>query len=241
MPRIAEILEILESTSPLELQESWDNSGLLVGAKNDEVKHLYVALEATLELVESLPRESLLIVHHPLIFKPLKALLHDEYPGNILQRLIQKQIALLALHTNFDVSHLGRYVASEILGFTEVEMEGYVAYFPLNMHASELAKHLKERLGLERIATVGEERFLARGALVTGSGGSLAPKVRADCLLTGDVKYHDAMIAKSLGIALFDIGHYESERFFGEILASILKKQGHEAIILDSKNPFQYS
>lgn len=241
MPKIAEILGFLEEISPLALQEPWDNSGLLVGSRGEEVNSIYVALETTLKLVESLPPHSLLITHHPLLFKPLKALLWEEYPANILRALIQKNLSLIALHTNFDQTHLGRYVASEVLGFSGVEMEGYVGYFPLKMSTHELASHLKRALGLERIATVGEERYLERGAIITGSGGSLAPSIKADALLTGDIKYHDAMIAKSLGINLFDIGHYESERFFGEILASVLKKQGYEAIIVDSKNPFHYS
>ncbi|WP_277641026.1 Nif3-like dinuclear metal center hexameric protein [Wolinella succinogenes] len=241
MPKIAEILGFLEEISPLALQEPWDNSGLLVGSRGEEVNSIYVALEATLKLVESLPPHSLLITHHPLLFKPLKALLWEEYPANILRALIQKNLSLIALHTNFDQTHLGRYVASEVLGFSGVEMEGCVGYFPLKMSTHELASHLKRALGLERIATVGEERYLERGAIITGSGGSLAPSIKADALLTGDIKYHDAMIAKSLGINLFDIGHYESERFFGEILASVLKKQGYEAIIVDSKNPFHYS
>lgn len=241
MPKVGEIFSLLCGESPLELQEDWDNSGLLVGSQDQEIAGIYTSLEATLELVEQIPHNSLLITHHPLIFKPLKALLFEEYPSNILYKLIRKNIALVSLHTNFDTSHLGRYVASEVLGFSDVEMEGYIGYFTLNMHSSELINLLKLRLGIARIAHVGEARFLARGAIVTGSGGSLAPKIRADCLLSGDIKYHDAMIAKSLGIALFDIGHYESECYFPQIVAQILKKCGYEAIIIDSKNPFQYS
>ncbi|MGP1449637.1 MAG: Nif3-like dinuclear metal center hexameric protein [Wolinella sp.] len=240
MPRIDEILEILCAESPLEIQESWDNSGLLVGDKDGEVSEIYTSLEATLELIAELPDNSLLITHHPLIFKPIKSLIYNEYPANILRELVRKNIALISLHTNFDTTHLGRYVASKVLGFNDVEMDGYVGYFTLNMHHSELVAHLKSRLGINTIACTGEPRFLSRGAIVTGSGGSLAPKIDADCLLSGDIKYHDAMIAKSLGISLFDIGHYESERYFGEIVAQILKKQGFRAIITDSKNPFNY-
>ena len=51
-------------------------------------------------------------------------------------------------------------------------------------------------------------------AIVTGSGMSLIGDVKADCFLTGDIKYHDAMEAKARGISLIDIRHYESERYF---------------------------
>ena len=58
--------------------------------------------------------------------------------------------------------------------------------------------------------------------------------------LTGDIKYHDAMQAKSIGLSLIDIGHYESEHFFAQILLKHLKFLGLEVIIASSKNPFTY-
>ena len=64
--------------------------------------------------------------------------------------------------------------------------------------------------------------------------------IEADCFLTGDIKYHDAMEAKALGLSMMDIGHYESERYFGEVLAQHLEKLGLSVIISPSKNPFTY-
>jgi GTP cyclohydrolase I len=43
-----------------------------------------------------------------------------------------------------------------------------------------------------------------------------------------------------LGLNMIDIGHFESERFFGEILAEDLKNLGLTVIISSSKNPFTY-
>ena len=64
--------------------------------------------------------------------------------------------------------------------------------------------------------------------------------IEADCFLTGDVKYHDAMQAKSIKLSLIDIGHYESEHFFAEILQKHLKNLGLAVIISSSENPFTY-
>ena len=64
--------------------------------------------------------------------------------------------------------------------------------------------------------------------------------IEADCFLTGDIKYHDAMEASSLGLSMIDIGHYESERYFGEVLGGYLEKLGLSVIISPSKNPFTY-
>ncbi|HHO65209.1 MAG TPA: Nif3-like dinuclear metal center hexameric protein, partial [Epsilonproteobacteria bacterium] len=71
-------------------------------------------------------------------------------------------------------------------------------------------------------------------------GASLMDEVEADCFLTGDIKYHDAMKAESLGLMMVDIGHYESERFFAEIMAEELKVLPILAIIANSKNPFHF-
>ena len=62
--------------------------------------------------------------------------------------------------------------------------------------------------------------------------------VDADCFLTGDIKYHDAMEALALNISLIDITHYGSEWFFSQILCEILNHNGIKAIIKNSKDPF---
>jgi len=75
--------------------------------------------------------------------------------------------------------------------------------------------------------------------LTTGSGASLMDEIEADCFLTGDIKYHDAMKALSQNLMMVDIRHYESEHFFAEVLHEELKILGILAIITKSKNPFR--
>jgi putative NIF3 family GTP cyclohydrolase 1 type 2 len=99
---------------------------------------------------------------------------------------------------------------------------------------------IKTAFGLKQLKTVVSTNHVKKVALCTGSGASLLPHVKADCFLTGDIKYHDAMAAKALGIAMIDIGHYESERFFSEIMLKELKNFGIQAIISNSINPFDY-
>ena len=49
---------------------AWDNVGLLVGRTEKEVKRIYVALDATDEIIEAAIRGNadMLVTHHPLIF-----------------------------------------------------------------------------------------------------------------------------------------------------------------------------
>ena len=59
--------------------------------------------------------------------------------------------------------------------------------------------------------------------------------------LTGDIKYHQALEAAHNNLNLIDIGHFESERYFGESLAKYLQNLAIPTIISNSKNPFSYS
>jgi putative NIF3 family GTP cyclohydrolase 1 type 2 len=46
----------------------------------------------------------------------------------------------------------------------------------------------------------------------------------ADLLITGDIKHHDAVLAKELGLALVDAGHYETEKSALDLFAERLRK-----------------
>ena len=73
--KIIDILEILNNISPFDLQENWDNSGLLLGEINDEVANIVLSLDVDFEMLEKVKNNSLIITHHPLIFKGLKQLI----------------------------------------------------------------------------------------------------------------------------------------------------------------------
>ena len=69
-----------------------------------KIDKIYISLDLDLELVENLENNSLIITHHPLIFKPLKSLVPISYSQKIAIKLIQKNINLISMHTNFDNS-----------------------------------------------------------------------------------------------------------------------------------------
>ena len=148
------------------------------------------------------------------------------------------------MHTNIDKTHLNKYVVSEILGFKIENTDEFISYANVNMNFSDLVKYVSKKLDLKTTKAVKCNEFIKNVAVVTGSGMSLITEVQADCFLTGDIKYHDAMEAKARGISLIDIRHYESERFFSNLLEGLLseylKKNELKAIITASKNPFEF-
>ena len=242
--KIKEIYDFLDELSPFELQEKWDNSGLIVGNFNDEFHKVYISLDLDLEMVEDLEEQSLIITHHPLIFSPLKKVNDISYSEKILKKLIKKDIALISLHTNIDKTHLNSYVGTQILGFEFQQNDDFIQIAKVDMSFNELQQLVKSKLNLEVLKLVEGVKQIKSVALTTGSGMSLLSNIDADCFLTGDIKYHEAMEAKARGINLIDIGHYESEIHFTSLLEGLirnyLKKNQITAIISASQNPFKY-
>lgn len=236
--KLNQLLKTLDSISPFETQAEWDNSGLCVGDKESEIEHIYLSLDADKEVIEQMPENSLLVVHHPPIFKGLKSIYHDSYPSSFLITAIKKNIAIVSMHTNYDLSHLNVYVLEEVLGYKVTKAEGHLCYFEVNKPFDVFALEVAEDLGIENISVVKYHDSVCRAALCTGSGADLIGEVDADCFLTGDVKYHAAKEAYENGLSLIDIKHYESERFFATSLQKELKNYGLNGIIANSKNPF---
>lgn len=102
--KIKDIISVIEQLAPLSYQESYDNSGLLVGNSNDPVSKVLVCLdciEATIEEAKSVGAE-LIITHHPIIFSGLKKINGKNYIERTIIKAIQNNIAIYAAHTNVD-------------------------------------------------------------------------------------------------------------------------------------------
>lgn len=237
--KIAQILEYLNTISPFELQEKWDNSGLLVGSANDEVCQIVLTLDVTKELCNAHPNNTLFIAHHPLIFSGLKSLDFQTYPANVVQTLVQKNQSVIAMHTNADKTHLNRYVFEKVLGFEIASEDEFMLRTNVSMDKKTLYAHLQKTLGLQSFRVVNEKETIESIALTTGSGSSMMDMCGCDCFLTGDIKYHDAIKAQEQELMVVDINHFESELFFAQAMMDDLEKLEISVIISNSKNPFK--
>ncbi len=101
---ISEITDYLESLAPLSLQENYDNSGLIVGNKNDDVTGILVCLDSLESIVDEAIQLNcnLIIAHHPIIFSGLKKLNGKNYIERTIIKAIKNNIAIYAIHTNLD-------------------------------------------------------------------------------------------------------------------------------------------
>ncbi len=102
--KVADIVNFLEASFPLSLQESYDNSGLICGRMEQEVTGVLLCLdsiEATVD--EAIAKKcELIIAHHPIVFKGLKKITGTTYVERVIEKCIQHRISLYAIHTNLD-------------------------------------------------------------------------------------------------------------------------------------------
>ena len=102
--KIKEILNSLEETFSLSLQESYDNSGLIIGNATNEVSKVLICFDCTEEIVEEALNKdcNLIISHHPLIFDGLKKINGKTHIERSIIKAIKNDISLYAIHTNID-------------------------------------------------------------------------------------------------------------------------------------------
>ena len=236
--KLQEIYNYLDKVSPLNCRKNGTTLVLSLVSMTREVSEIVVSLDIDDEMIESTKEGTLFIVHHPLIFGKLTQLDFAKYPSNLIEKMILKKQSLIAMHTNFDQTHLNKYVFEKVLGFKIDSQNAFLCTTKGEWKYKELLNLIKEKLNLPTLRVIGKKEVIHSIALTTGAGASLMDEVKADCFLTGDIKYHDAMKAMSEDLMMVDIGHYESERFFGEIMLDELKGLDILAIIANSKNPF---
>lgn len=107
--KIKEIISCIESFAPLSFQESYDNSGLITGNPEQDIKSALLCIDVTAEVVNEAVKlgSGLIISHHPILFKPIRKLRGDNYVEQCLLAAIRNNIALYAAHTNMDAVRAG--------------------------------------------------------------------------------------------------------------------------------------
>ncbi len=123
--KLKEIIQAIEEFAPLPLQESYDNSGLLVGDMNSETKGALLCIDCTPEVIaEAVTKKvNLVICHHPIIFSGLKRLTGRNYVEQTVIEAIKNDIAIYACHTNMDNTEKGvSHKMAEKIGLLNCEV-----------------------------------------------------------------------------------------------------------------------
>lgn len=176
MTKIKDVVEHLEIIAPLQLQESYDNAGLLTGNENEKASNILVSLDCTEDVIdEAISKKcNLVISHHPIIFKGLKKLTGKNYVERTIIKAIKNNIAIYAIHTNLDnvlqngvnskiAQKLGLKNIS-ILRKTETALAKLVTYVP-----KEFAQQVRNALFAAGAGNIGNYESCSFGSLGEGT------------------------------------------------------------------------
>jgi len=267
--KLGAIIAVIEEFAPSSVQESWDNSGLIIGDEDRDISKALLALDCTPEVVaeaESIGAE-LIITHHPLIFGGVKKIDERTNVGRAIVKAIKGDISIYSVHTNIDKILKGvSGLMAERLGLKNIKIlsrdKGYsnnagvvdgaeqevglgvVGDMEYPMAVEEFCKMVRGKFSLEVLKTSQPiEGEISRVALCGGSGASLINEAilsGAQVYISGDISYHNFFCED--GFMIMDIGHYESEIGVLELLSAILSKKisNFAVCIADGTNPVHY-
>lgn len=243
MAKVKDFYGYLNSIAPFETQEDWDNSGMLVGDMDAEVKKVAVVLDITHEEIKKAKviGADLIISHHPVIFSPVKSVTR----GSVPYELVASSINALCCHTPLDIADGGTNDSlAKLLGIEVTRAEdpilrlGTVEPTTAENLAGKIAKTLNTKV---RYADAG--RKIEKIAICTGAGCSLIEAAgEIDAFITGDASHHNFLDCVQEGITLIAAGHYETEIVVVPVLVKKLQAQFPDIEIIDikQKNPIKF-
>lgn len=121
---LSQVIQTLEALAPPRLSEAWDNTGLLLGDRQQSVSRVLTCLTLTPDVAaEAVAAGAQLVVsHHPLMFKPIQRVTTDTDEGRTLWQLATHGIAVYSPHTAWDSAPQGiNQQLAEGLGLTEIQ------------------------------------------------------------------------------------------------------------------------
>lgn len=247
---------------------TWDNVGLVVGDEEADIQGIAIALDPSVEMIDQAVDRgcNVLLTHHPVFLKPpshiqKNALTHwrvkkgpqdsleQVMAGDIVMEAIQRGVALMAMHTNFDYSPASQHVLPDALGLTylnpieqtaqddavgpgdEKSGLGQLSSTPATpLH--ELAIRCKEVFGSTPRVYGDPNQTIEFVATCPGSAWPLindATYCGFDCFICGETRYHTVRAAMHAGVSVIELGHDLSEKLFSDVFKASLLDLGYPA------------
>lgn len=216
---IGDIYRRIDEIAPFELQEEWDNAGLLAGCMDWPVERVLLSLDLnSAVLQEAIEKDvQLIVTHHPILFRGRKNVREDDAEGRLICGLIRNRIGLIAAHTNYDNAFPGvNDSLAKVLGLSCVEEHphGLRTGIPAQNTLGEFKSHAEKVLG-GAVRCYGQaDRKIGRVGVLGGAGGDFAPEALAagaDVYLTGEIAHHKAWDAYEAGLCCLEAGHAATE------------------------------
>jgi dinuclear metal center YbgI/SA1388 family protein len=109
VPRLADVVAVLDELYDPLWAEPWDAVGLVCGDPDSNVDRILLAVDPVAAVVDEAIAvgADLLVTHHPLFLRPVHGVPATTPKGRVLHRLVSSGIALHVVHTNADVARPG--------------------------------------------------------------------------------------------------------------------------------------
>lgn len=223
--KVQEFYQQLEERIPRELSCEWDNDGLMVcGDPQKEVKRVLIALDVTAAVAEAAIAGGydMILSHHPLVFRPLKAVTAYDPVAKKVIELIRANIAVASFHTRLDAVCGGvNDTLAAALGLGETvpfgnngETIGRIGTLAEPMPLEDFTALVKRATGVPFVLAANGGRPVHRVAVLGGSGSSdvaAAERAGADTYLSGELAHHHLTDAPERGMNLVAAGHFHTE------------------------------
>lgn len=250
-----EIIEMLEQEFPLKYAMPGDKTGFQVGNREQEIHHIYIAVDATEEVIDEAVRvgADLLLTHHPMIFSPLATITTDSFQGRRVIKMIQNNLCYVSTHTNYDSCRMAN-LAADRLGIIDGQVLeevadglgiGKMGILPKEMTLRECAVYVKEAFGIPSVRFFGDgNEKVSRVAICPGSGRSVIKychALGAEVFITGDIDHHTGVDQVDDALPIIDAGHYGIEHIYIEDMQKILEEKYPQLKITAAKirHPFE--
>ncbi len=248
--KLNDLALLLNELAPIQYSEQWDNPGLLVGDMEKEINKVYVALDATSDVIAAAHEAGadLILCHHPLIFKSIKRVSGDNYVGKRVMEIIRNDMALFAMHTDFDITCMG-IEASKRLDLIETKVLeptlgeelglGCFGYLKEDLTLAELCERVKSAFDIGSVIAYGDlSSVMVKVAVFPGSGSSAIDTAAiegCDVLITGDISHHDGIDALEKELCIIDAGHYGIEKIFIPYMKEFLENNTEGISVIEDK------
>lgn len=243
MSTVYDFYKFIDSIAPFETQESWDNSGFLVGEGNRNVKKVLLALDVTEPVLREAKEKGaeLIISHHPVIFGSLK----EFHPENIAFLAAREDISIISAHTCLDIADGGvNDCLAAALGLKNIvkvdDGEGLMRMGELENSFSciDFVKYVAEKINVGGIKYTPADKMIKKVAVCGGSGGDLfsfAINAGADAYVTANIKHNQFIEMRRKGFCVLDAGHFCTENTVIEPLAEKLRAEFSDTKIMVSE------
>lgn len=253
-PLLADVAAAIERYAPLQLQESYDNTGWQVlcdpAARCSGVLTCVDATPAV--IAEAIERGfNMVLSHHPVMFRGQKSFTGDTVVQRTVMEAMRAGVSVYSCHTAIDSAPGG--VSAEMarmLGLTDIRPLsvhsadpsaglGVTGILPVPLSPGSLAELVKGTFGtpVARCSRPSDPiSEISRIALCGGSGSEFLPlavSCGAGAYITSDTRHHD-FVDFSPYIFIIDIGHWEAESCTSALFARVLRESCHGLPVADA-------